>query len=76
MLLNSKLPMDILGRIWDLSDIDKDGYLDREEFSVVGISRTAHCTNCIHIGRGDYRGQFYYCNSIAIVENTIAIVLR
>ncbi|XP_060083645.1 uncharacterized protein LOC132562884 [Ylistrum balloti] len=34
VLMNSKLPVDILGRIWDMSDIDKDGYLDREEFAV------------------------------------------
>ncbi|XP_037086543.1 epidermal growth factor receptor substrate 15-like 1, partial [Pollicipes pollicipes] len=34
VLLNSKLPMDTLGRIWDLSDIDKDGFLDRDEFTI------------------------------------------
>ena len=33
--MNSKLPVDILGRIWELSDIDKDGYLDRDEFALV-----------------------------------------
>ena len=33
--MNSKLPVDVLGRIWDMSDIDKDGYLDRDEFAVV-----------------------------------------
>lgn len=35
VLLNSKLPVDVLGRIWDLSDIDNDGFLDNEEFAVV-----------------------------------------
>ncbi|XP_032551683.1 epidermal growth factor receptor substrate 15 isoform X1 [Chiroxiphia lanceolata] len=34
VLLNSKLPVDILGRVWELSDIDRDGMLDREEFAV------------------------------------------
>uniref|UniRef100_A0A8C5QJL5 Epidermal growth factor receptor pathway substrate 15 like 1 n=1 Tax=Leptobrachium leishanense TaxID=445787 RepID=A0A8C5QJL5_9ANUR len=34
VLINSKLPLDILGRVWDLSDIDKDGHLDRDEFAV------------------------------------------
>ncbi|CAM9660764.1 unnamed protein product [Lampetra fluviatilis] len=34
VLLNSKLPVETLGRVWDLSDIDRDGFLDRDEFSV------------------------------------------
>ena len=40
MLLNSKLPVDVLGRVWDLSDIDGDGFLDREEFAVVSTLHT------------------------------------
>lgn len=34
ILLNSKLPTEMLGHVWELSDIDKDGFLDREEFSL------------------------------------------
>ncbi|XP_022534538.2 epidermal growth factor receptor substrate 15-like 1 isoform X1 [Astyanax mexicanus] len=34
VLINSNLPLDLLGRIWDLSDIDRDGHLDKEEFAV------------------------------------------
>ncbi|KAF7667084.1 hypothetical protein LDENG_00078860 [Lucifuga dentata] len=34
VLLNSKLPVDILGRVWELSDLDKDGMLDKDEFAV------------------------------------------
>ncbi|XP_029686319.1 epidermal growth factor receptor substrate 15-like 1 isoform X4 [Takifugu rubripes] len=34
VLINSKLPLDVLGKIWDLSDIDKNGHLDKDEFTV------------------------------------------
>ncbi|XP_039277256.1 epidermal growth factor receptor substrate 15-like 1 isoform X3 [Nilaparvata lugens] len=34
LLIDSKLPVDTLGKIWDLADMDKDGSLDRHEFIV------------------------------------------
>ncbi|XP_071800273.1 uncharacterized protein [Asterias amurensis] len=34
VFMNSNLPVDVLSRIWDLSDIDKDGLLDKDEFAV------------------------------------------
>lgn len=34
VLMDSKLPMSILGTIWDLADQDKDGNLDKHEFIV------------------------------------------
>ncbi|KAG8555152.1 hypothetical protein GDO81_017597 [Engystomops pustulosus] len=34
VLLNSRLPVEVLGRVWELSDIDHDGLLDRDEFAV------------------------------------------
>ncbi|KAK6620755.1 3-hydroxyisobutyryl-CoA hydrolase [Polyplax serrata] len=33
-MMKSKLPNTTLGKIWKLSDIDKDGYLDNEEFAL------------------------------------------
>lgn len=36
VLMKTQLPNTTLVKIWDLSDIDKDGKLDREEFAVVG----------------------------------------
>ncbi|XP_067001966.2 epidermal growth factor receptor substrate 15-like 1 isoform X2 [Anabrus simplex] len=34
VLMDSKLPLDTLGKIWDLADMDKDGKLDLHEFIV------------------------------------------
>ncbi|XP_066603903.1 epidermal growth factor receptor substrate 15-like 1 isoform X2 [Prorops nasuta] len=34
VLMDSKLPLDTLGKIWDLADMDKDGMLNRHEFIV------------------------------------------
>ena len=33
-MMSSKLPTATLGKVWDLSDIDRDGFLDRYEFTV------------------------------------------
>lgn len=33
-MVKSKLPNSILGKIWKLSDMDKDGMLDAEEFAL------------------------------------------
>ncbi|CAH0556981.1 unnamed protein product [Brassicogethes aeneus] len=33
-LIKSKLPNMILSKIWRLSDVDKDGYLDKDEFAL------------------------------------------
>lgn len=35
VLMDSKLPLDVLSKIWDLADQDKDGSLDKHEFIVV-----------------------------------------
>ena len=32
--LKSNLPMPVLGQIWSLADLDKDGKLDKKEFSI------------------------------------------
>ncbi|XP_026677090.1 LOW QUALITY PROTEIN: EH domain-containing protein 1-like [Diaphorina citri] len=33
-MMKSKLPNSVLGKVWKLSDIDQDGYLDSDEFAV------------------------------------------
>lgn len=42
VLMDSKLPLDTLGKIWELADQDKDGMLDRHEFVVVSICSIVH----------------------------------
>ena len=34
VMMGSKLAMPVLGKIWDLSDVDRDGMLDQYEFTV------------------------------------------
>lgn len=33
-MVKSKLPNSVLGKIWKLSDINKDGFLDADEFAL------------------------------------------
>lgn len=33
-MIKSKLPNSVLGKIWKLADIDKDGFLDKDEFAL------------------------------------------
>ena len=33
-MVKSKLPNNVLGKIWKLSDVDMDGFLDAEEFAL------------------------------------------
>lgn len=33
-MVKSKLPNSVLGKIWILSDIDSDGFLDMDEFAL------------------------------------------
>jgi epidermal growth factor receptor substrate 15 len=33
-MMSSKLPTATLGKVWDLSDVDRDGFLDRYEFTI------------------------------------------
>lgn len=33
-MVKSKLPNTVLSKIWKLADVDKDGFLDAEEFAL------------------------------------------
>lgn len=33
-MLKSKLPNSVLGKVWKMSDIDRDGMLDADEFAL------------------------------------------
>lgn len=33
-MVKSKLPNTVLAKIWRLADVDRDGYLDEEEFAL------------------------------------------
>ena len=33
-MIKSKLPNNVLGKIWKLADVDKDGMLDADEFAL------------------------------------------
>lgn len=33
-MVKSKLPNSVLGKIWKLSDVDHDGFLDSDEFAL------------------------------------------
>jgi hypothetical protein len=33
-MVKSKLPNNVLGKVWKLSDVDKDGMLDADEFAL------------------------------------------
>ncbi|XP_073180497.1 epidermal growth factor receptor substrate 15-like 1 isoform X1 [Lepidochelys kempii] len=59
VLMNSKLPLDILGRVWDLSDIDKDGHLDKDEFAVYFGHLPLETFCCVFLSSLVYYRYFY-----------------
>ncbi len=52
-MMKSKLPNTVLGKVWILADVDKDGYLDDEEFALanhlikVSLRGTSFQPNCL-----------------------------
>lgn len=49
VLTASKLPVEQLGQIWELSDMDGDGKLDAAEFSVVSLPLNHNCSGCPYL---------------------------
>jgi hypothetical protein len=49
-MIKSKLPNNVLGKIWKLSDVDRDGMLDSDEFALA-----MHLMNIKLDGESDYR---------------------
>lgn len=49
--MDSKLPVDTLGKIWDLADQDKDGMLNRHEFVVVSTRCLYEMLCSVNMGR-------------------------
>lgn len=47
-MVKSKLPNTVLGKIWKLADVDKDGLLDDEEFALANhlIKVKLEATSC------------------------------
>ena len=44
-MMKSKLPVDILTKVWDLSDVDQDGFLNLKEFILVCVPSPARHNN-------------------------------
>ena len=67
MLLNSKLPIDVLGRVWELADIDKDGMLDNDEFAVVRMNITPKTVQILPVTLLD-RARFFQLRTVHLIE--------
>ena len=55
VMMGSKLAMPVLGKIWDLSDVDRDGMLDQYEFTVAmhlvyrRVECLCKCQQCLNL---------------------------
>ena len=49
-MIKSKLPNNVLGKIWKLADVDKDGMLDSDEFALamhlINVKLDGKCQRC------------------------------
>lgn len=66
VLMESKLPLDVLSKIWDLADQDKDGSLDKHEFLVVSYLLTVYDFHYVLI----FFGGFFFVGHASCLPGT------
>ena len=65
-MIKSKLPNNVLGKVWKLSDVDKDGLLDSDEFALA-----MHLINIKLDGEGTGSNEINYLKLSPLFQDMI-----